>query len=196
MPVRRFVAGKSPALTWWTNANFTRPSTVSIGKGAVMSLSDFVTGMNRGRIDMATPYLREALRFIGVSEVRFALIGPTVGPADPARPRGRGPSIGGDGGKLLTEALSVRAVTIYVHGSEVVSVGFLLRRGHWPKQSSSAQVPALNVCICRKQQKRHQTEAAVVERRALPIISATRRTIAISTRPLVGFAGVSTKIIP
>ena len=37
MPVRRFVAGKSPALTWWTNANFTRPSTVSIGKGAVMS---------------------------------------------------------------------------------------------------------------------------------------------------------------
>jgi hypothetical protein len=37
MPVRRFVAGKSPALTWWTNANFTRPSTVSIGKGAVAS---------------------------------------------------------------------------------------------------------------------------------------------------------------
>ncbi len=29
--------------------------------------SDFVTGMNRGRIDMATPYLREALRFIGIS---------------------------------------------------------------------------------------------------------------------------------
>jgi hypothetical protein len=28
----------------------------------------------------ATPYLREALRFIGVSDVRFALIGPTVGP--------------------------------------------------------------------------------------------------------------------
>jgi len=44
--------------------------------------SDFVTGMNRGRIDMATPYLREALRFIGVSDVRFALIGPTVGPAE------------------------------------------------------------------------------------------------------------------
>ena len=28
----------------------------------------------------ATPYLREALRFIGVSDVRCALIGPTVGP--------------------------------------------------------------------------------------------------------------------
>ena len=34
---------------------------------------------------MATPYLREALRFIGVSDVRFALIGPTTGPAEPAR---------------------------------------------------------------------------------------------------------------
>ena len=45
--------------------------------------SDFGTGMNRGRIDMATPYLREALRFIGVSDVRFVPIGPTTGPADP-----------------------------------------------------------------------------------------------------------------
>jgi hypothetical protein len=34
---------------------------------------------------MATPYLREALRFIGVSDVRFARIGPTGGPAEPAR---------------------------------------------------------------------------------------------------------------
>ena len=42
--------------------------------------------MNRGRIDMATPYVREALRFIGVSDVRFALIGPTAGPAGPAEP--------------------------------------------------------------------------------------------------------------
>jgi FMN-dependent NADH-azoreductase len=41
--------------------------------------------MNRGRIDMATPYLREVLRFIGVSDVRFALIGPTAGPGEPAR---------------------------------------------------------------------------------------------------------------
>ncbi|MBV9287898.1 MAG: FMN-dependent NADH-azoreductase, partial [Hyphomicrobiales bacterium] len=37
----------------------------------------------RGRIDMATPYIREALRFIGLSDSRFVLIGPTVGPAGP-----------------------------------------------------------------------------------------------------------------
>jgi len=57
-----------------------RPTMVIMASGG-----DFVTGMNRGRIDMATPYLREALRFIGVSDVRFALIGPTVGPAGSAR---------------------------------------------------------------------------------------------------------------
>ena len=57
-----------------------RPTIVILASG-----SDYVTGMNRGRIDMATPYLREALRFIGVSDVRFALIGPTAGPAEPAR---------------------------------------------------------------------------------------------------------------
>ena len=57
-----------------------RPTIVILASG-----SDFVTGMNRGRIDMATPYLREALRFIGVSDVRFALIGPTAGPTEPAR---------------------------------------------------------------------------------------------------------------
>jgi FMN-dependent NADH-azoreductase len=51
----------------------------------VASGSDFVTGMNRGRTDMATPYLREALRFIGVSNVRFVPIGPTTGPAEPIR---------------------------------------------------------------------------------------------------------------
>ena len=34
---------------------------------------------------MASPYLREALRFIGVSDVRFARIGPTAGPAEPTR---------------------------------------------------------------------------------------------------------------
>jgi FMN-dependent NADH-azoreductase len=38
--------------------------------------------MNRGRTDMATPYLREFLRFIGISDVRFLPIGPTTGPAD------------------------------------------------------------------------------------------------------------------
>jgi len=57
-----------------------RPTIVILASGG-----DFVTGMNRGRVDMATPYLREALRFIGVSDVRFALIGPTGGPAEPAR---------------------------------------------------------------------------------------------------------------
>lgn len=57
-----------------------RPTIVILASG-----SDFVTGMNRGRIDMATPYLREALRFIGISNVRFVPIGPTAGPAEPAR---------------------------------------------------------------------------------------------------------------
>ena len=51
-----------------------RPTVVILASGG-----DFVTGMNRGRIDMATPYLREALRFIGINNVRFVPIGPTVG---------------------------------------------------------------------------------------------------------------------
>src|SRR3954451_386914 len=55
-----------------------RPTVVILASG-----SDFATGMNRGRIDMATPYLREALRFIGVSDVRFGPTGPTAGPASP-----------------------------------------------------------------------------------------------------------------
>ena len=57
-----------------------RPTLVIVASGG-----DFITGMNRGRTDMATPYLREALRFIGVSNVRFVPIGPTTGPADPIR---------------------------------------------------------------------------------------------------------------
>jgi len=57
-----------------------RPTVVILASGG-----DFVTGMNRGRIDMATPYLREALRFIGVNDIRFALIGATAGPSEPAR---------------------------------------------------------------------------------------------------------------
>jgi FMN-dependent NADH-azoreductase len=48
----------------------------------VASSGDFVTGMNRGRTDMATPYLREALRFMGVNSVEFVRIGPTAGPAE------------------------------------------------------------------------------------------------------------------
>ncbi|MDA9526902.1 FMN-dependent NADH-azoreductase [Bradyrhizobium sp. CCBAU 25338] len=55
-----------------------RPTLVIIASG-----SDFATGMNRGRTDMATPYLREILRFIGISNVRFVLIGPTTGPQQP-----------------------------------------------------------------------------------------------------------------
>ena len=57
-----------------------RPTVVILASG-----SDFVTGMNRGRIDMATPYLREALRFIGISNVRFVPVGPTTGPPEPVR---------------------------------------------------------------------------------------------------------------
>jgi FMN-dependent NADH-azoreductase len=55
-----------------------RPTLVIIASG-----SDFSTGMNRGRIDMATPYLREILRFIGINDVRFVAIGPTTGPRQP-----------------------------------------------------------------------------------------------------------------
>jgi FMN-dependent NADH-azoreductase len=57
-----------------------RPTVAIVASG-----SDFATGMNRGRVDMATPYLREALRFIGINDVRFVLIGPTTGPAEPIR---------------------------------------------------------------------------------------------------------------
>jgi FMN-dependent NADH-azoreductase len=57
-----------------------RPTLVVVASG-----SDFITGMNRGRTDMATPYLREALRFIGVNDVRFVPIGPTSGPDAPIR---------------------------------------------------------------------------------------------------------------
>jgi FMN-dependent NADH-azoreductase len=57
-----------------------RPTLVIVASGG-----DFITGMNRGRMDMATPYLREALRFIGISNVRFVPIGPTTGPAEPIK---------------------------------------------------------------------------------------------------------------
>ena len=57
-----------------------RPTLAIIASG-----SDFVTGMNRGRTDMATPYLREALRFIGISNVHFVPIGPTTGPLPPVK---------------------------------------------------------------------------------------------------------------
>ncbi|WP_298253420.1 NAD(P)H-dependent oxidoreductase [Bradyrhizobium sp.] len=57
-----------------------RPTIVIVASGG-----DFVTGMSRGRTDMATPYLREALRFIGISDVRFVPIGPTTGPGEPIK---------------------------------------------------------------------------------------------------------------
>jgi len=46
----------------------------------VASSGDFVTGFNRGRVDMATPYLREALRFMGVRSLEIVRLGPTAGP--------------------------------------------------------------------------------------------------------------------
>ncbi|EJN10576.1 acyl carrier protein phosphodiesterase [Bradyrhizobium sp. YR681] len=55
-----------------------RPTLVILASG-----SDFATGMNRGRVDMATPYLREILRFVGISNVRFVPVGPTAGPQQP-----------------------------------------------------------------------------------------------------------------
>ena len=43
------------------------------------------TCCHRGRTDMATPYLRDVLRFIGLRNQRFILIGPTIGTAAPAQ---------------------------------------------------------------------------------------------------------------
>ncbi|BAM88908.1 putative (Acyl-carrier-protein) phosphodiesterase [Bradyrhizobium oligotrophicum S58] len=54
-----------------------RPTLVILASGG-----DFTTGMSRGRTDLVTPYLREALRFIGLRDVTFIAIGPTSGPAE------------------------------------------------------------------------------------------------------------------
>jgi len=54
-----------------------RPTLVILASGG-----DFSTGMSRGRTDLATPYLREALRFMGLRDVSFVAIGPTSGPAE------------------------------------------------------------------------------------------------------------------
>jgi FMN-dependent NADH-azoreductase len=51
----------------------------------VASSGDFVTGTNRGRIDMATPYLREALRFMGVRSLEIVRVGPTAGSPEAVR---------------------------------------------------------------------------------------------------------------
>ena len=42
------------------------------------SAGDYANGPSRGRPDLATPYLREALKFIGLNHVSFVAIGPTV----------------------------------------------------------------------------------------------------------------------
>jgi FMN-dependent NADH-azoreductase len=46
------------------------------------SAGDYATGTSRGRPDLATPYLKAALGFNGLSDVTFIPVGPTVGPAD------------------------------------------------------------------------------------------------------------------
>ena len=45
----------------------------------VASGGDFVTGYNRGRTDMATPYLREVLRFMGLHSLEVVRLGPMAG---------------------------------------------------------------------------------------------------------------------
>jgi FMN-dependent NADH-azoreductase len=57
-----------------------RPTVVILASGG-----DYIAGSSRGQADLATPYLRQALRFIGVRDVQFVPIGPTSGPAEPVR---------------------------------------------------------------------------------------------------------------
>lgn len=52
-----------------------RPTLVILASGL-----DYAAGKNRGQRDLATPYLREILRFIGLTDVRFVAIGPMGGP--------------------------------------------------------------------------------------------------------------------
>jgi FMN-dependent NADH-azoreductase len=51
-----------------------RPSLVILS-----SAGDYATGTSRGRPDLATPYLKAALAFIGLSDVAVVPIGPTMG---------------------------------------------------------------------------------------------------------------------
>lgn len=44
------------------------------------SAGDYATGESRGRPDLATPYLRAALGFVGLSDLAVVSVGPTVGP--------------------------------------------------------------------------------------------------------------------
>src|SRR5258708_31479233 len=57
-----------------------RPTVVILASGG-----DFVTGMNRGRVDMGTAYLREPPRVVGIRHVRFVPLGPTTGQTEPTR---------------------------------------------------------------------------------------------------------------
>ncbi|MDR7039614.1 FMN-dependent NADH-azoreductase [Methylobacterium sp. BE186] len=44
------------------------------------SAGDYATGESRGRPDLATPYLRAALGFVGLSDLAIVPVGPTIGP--------------------------------------------------------------------------------------------------------------------
>lgn len=48
----------------------------------VASAGDFSSGESWGRPDMATPYLKLALSFIGLAEARAVAVAPTAGPPD------------------------------------------------------------------------------------------------------------------
>ena len=56
----------------------TRPTLVILASGG-----DFVTGMNRGRTDMATPIPARRAALHRAPRPRFVLIGPTAGAAEP-----------------------------------------------------------------------------------------------------------------
>ena len=49
------------------------------------SAGDYATGVSRGRPDLATPYLRAALSFIGLTDLTFVPCGPTVVPEEDVR---------------------------------------------------------------------------------------------------------------
>lgn len=61
------------------------------------SSGDFSEGLSWGRPDLATPYLRHSLAFIGLAGLEVVAVGPTTGPARargrrrPSRPRARRP---------------------------------------------------------------------------------------------------------
>jgi FMN-dependent NADH-azoreductase len=46
------------------------------------SSGDYRSGLSYGRQDLATPYLKAALAFIGLSDATVIGAGPTVGPAE------------------------------------------------------------------------------------------------------------------